>query len=261
MSASPELSALLHVAARRRCMERHAEWSAIYQAMSEAGAGYNPTSRTYSLRARAVFPRYLQLHAMQVELERLEPDALGSLAEARTALIAACERARIANPAVEDDPIAIPAFEEERALLVEFLATVDDDLLWRVRPLPYRRVLAADELAALTPRVTARFGTWYGGACDRALTCAHRTYDLPLQPAPAAVLRPLLPARVYEWNEIDESVVQDTSAVGFERAEAYWFSAELTWLVYASHEATLTIAGDALVPAVERSAPGWRART
>lgn len=261
MSDSAALSALLHVAARRYCMERHGEWAATYQAMTEAGAGYNSTSRTYSARARAVFPRYLQLHAMQVEIERLDPDELGALAETRARLIAACERAEIPNPAVLDDPIAAVAFEEERALLIDYLTTVDDDLLWRVRPLFYRRVLAADELTALAARFTARFGTWYGGLCDRSPACVYRTYDVPLHPVPASVLRPILPPRIYEWNEIDESVLQDTAAIEFTRAEACWCSAELGWMVYTSHETTLTIAGDALVPIVEKAAPQWRPRT
>ena len=63
-------------------MERHATWSATYAEMDRAGAGYNRASGTYSHRARTVFPRYQQLDAMLVELERFEPDAFPSL-EAR----------------------------------------------------------------------------------------------------------------------------------------------------------------------------------
>ncbi len=262
MTARPtlDLPARLHVAARRYCLERHAAWATTYAEMDRAGAGYNRASGTYSHRARAVFPRYQQLDAMRVELERFEPDAFGSLAVARAALIAACERAAIPNHAVRTDPIAIPAIAEELALLVAYLEAVDDDVLWRVRPLFYRRVLAADELAALTARFTATFGTWYGGVCDRKATFAYRTYDLPLAPAPAAILPPVLPARVFEWNESDESMLLDTSELAFDRSEACWFTADLTWMVYASHEATLTIAGDVLVGAVDERAPAWSSR-
>ena len=124
-----------------------------------------------------------------------------------------------------------------------------------MRPLFYRRVLAADDLAALSARFTATFGTWYGGVCDCALGLPYRTYHVPLDPVLAAVLRPLLPPRVFEWNEVDDSVEQDVSEISFERSEACWFAADLAWMVYASHEATLTIAGDALVRDVERRAP------
>jgi hypothetical protein len=257
---APDLPARFHAAARRYCIERHDAWTATYEEMQRVGAGYNPTSGTYSLRARAVFPRYLQLHAMRVELERFEPDAFGSLAEARAALIAACERAEIPNPAVRADPIAATAIDEETALLVAHLAALDDDVLWREPPLYYRRVLAPDELDRLTARFTATFGTWYGGVCGHRPAFAYRTYDLPLDPVPAAVLRPLLPPRVFEWNELDESVEQDVSEIDFDGTEACWFAADVAWMVYASHESTLTVAGDALVREVELGAPAWSAR-
>ncbi len=253
-----ELPERLHVAARRYCMDRHDAWATTYAEMQRKGAGYDFATRTYSDRARGVFPRYLQLHAMRVEIERFEPEAFASLDAARAALIAACERARIPNPAVYDDPLAVPAVDEERELCIAYLTEVDDDTLWRVHPLPYRRVLAPEELAALTTRFKATFGTWYGGlARDPRRKLAFRTYDVPLDPAPPKVLRPLLPRRVFEWSELDESVEQDVVAITFDHTESFWFAADMTWMVYASHEATLTIAGDALVRDVERLATAW----
>lgn len=43
--------------------------------------------------------------------------------------------------------------------------------------------------------------------------------------------------------------------------EAYWTSAEFQWLVYASHEDSITLAGEWLVAAFEDAVPGCRAFT
>lgn len=263
--ADLELPERLHLAARHYCLDRHAAWADTYARMTREGAGYNHASQTYSNRARDVFPRYLILAAIRDELERPEPDGFASVAAARAAVIAACERAEVDNPHVSADPISAAAIEDERASAIAHLAALDDDALWRVRPLPYCRVLAADELAALAARCTARFGTWYGGASDGRMTVAYRTFHLPLEPDPDPILRAVLRdelgiARVYAWHEVGPSARVDVDGLAFAGSETLWFTDALDLLIYASHEATLTIAGDELLPRVEARAPAWSAR-
>lgn len=40
--------------------------------------------------------------------------------------------------------------------------------------------------------------------------------------------------------------------------EGFWFSAQLDWLIYASHENSLTIGGQWLLPEVQAAWPDWK---
>jgi hypothetical protein len=69
-------------------------------------------------------------------------------------------------------------------------------------------------------------------------------------------------ARVWELNEsrLDPEYEMDTSLCGFEGIETYWSSHELDWLVYVSHESSITFAGAWLVEEIKRRWPGWERR-
>ncbi len=258
-----DLPGLLHTAARRYCEERYAQWSALYSRMDREGGGYNRAAKQYSHRARDVFPRYLQIHAMQLAIERFVPEDFVSLDDARVKLQRACEAAEIPNEATRSDPLSSRAAEEERDLLLRYVAAMDEEALWRVRPMPFRRTLADAEKESLDARLVATFGRWYGGACDRKDPPEHLTFTLPLTPehTPALreLLRPLAP-RLFELRETEESFEQDLSAVNFWMTEAFWFTAELDFMVYVSHESTLTVAGGPLVALVRASQPSWLLR-
>jgi hypothetical protein len=60
--------------------------------------------------------------------------------------------------------------------------------------------------------------------------------------------------RVFERNEADASYLLDASLAALTRCESFTFDASLGWMIYASHEGTLTVAGS-LVTAVEAELP------
>ncbi len=43
-------------------------------------------------------------------------------------------------------------------------------------------------------------------------------------------------------------------------SEGFWFTLQLNWLIYASHESSLTIGGAWLLPAVQAAWPDWEQR-
>ncbi|MEL7128458.1 MAG: hypothetical protein AAGK23_02835 [Pseudomonadota bacterium] len=51
--------------------------------------------------------------------------------------------------------------------------------------------------------------------------------------------------RILELREFDESFEIDTEAVDFSYngAEGYWFDKSMDWIVYCSHEQTVTMGG------------------
>jgi len=42
--------------------------------------------------------------------------------------------------------------------------------------------------------------------------------------------------------------------------ETFWTTESLDWVIYASHESSITVAGEWLLPAVQAAWPNWRAR-
>ena len=259
-----ELIAALHTAARRYCRERFAEHCDRYARLCGAGGGYDygsrTYSRTYSNAARDLFPRYQQVEAVQRAIERFVPEDFDSLEQARERLADAVSSAEIPNPATRSDPISARAAEEERAALLEHLEALDDDLLWRVLPLPFRRALGEAEAGALREGLVARYGRWYGGEPDRKVVPPHLTFVRSRLGAYTAALgglvRPLA-ERFYELNEDGPGFELDLEAATFTNTEGFWLPREAGWMINASHENTLTIAGPALIDAVYRAQPGW----
>ncbi len=44
----------------------------------------------------------------------------------------------------------------------------------------------------------------------------------------------------------------------YDGREGYWTSGEMDWLIYASHESSITVAGEWLLEAVKSVWPEWR---
>lgn len=255
--ADPLVEAL-HAAARRWCIERHAEHARAYDELRRHGRDRDAETGAYSLEALRIFPRYQQLDAALLELEQFVPADFASLDEARAMLTLAVEGSRAWLLAHVADPIAAEVCAEERALLAREIAALDVDSLRGAPPMPYRRVLREAEAETLSAQLEARFGRWYGGVCDRPCPQPASTYAHDRLPEGSIErLRALVGARasrVFELNEDLASYELDVTLAALERSESFTFDATLDWMVYASHEATLTVAG-ALVEDVARGMP------
>ena len=79
----------------------------------------------------------------------------------------------------------------------------------------------------------------------------------------AAVLQEILTAagvcRLWELREYGPEYEIDTALLApyYNGAEGYWTTDGLDWLIYASHESTLTIAGARLLHAIQQQWPTW----
>ena len=56
------------------------------------------------------------------------------------------------------------------------------------------------------------------------------------------------PSYEIELSEFDPS---------YTGAEGFWSSAELDWLLYASHESSITVGGESLIAAITHAWPEW----
>ena len=68
-------------------------------------------------------------------------------------------------------------------------------------------------------------------------------------------------SRLWELRELDTDTNKELDLAALEPlytgAEGYWTDATLDWLVYASHEGSVTVAGERLLPALQRRWPEW----
>lgn len=207
----------------------------------------------YTPEALATFPRYNVLNAIRVELERIDPAKLADVENTRTLLVLAGEMA-------EDDFTRRPigeiderAMAEERAAFCRYMGGLELSDLNVVEELPYRRVLTAEESKSIWSRLRDRWqirnGYWYPLAeCKLSDVVAFkmRAFD---EAVAYEWLQGKLVARgierVWELREYGPEYEENVSLFEphYNGAEGYWSSGDLDWIVYASHEGSVTVAG------------------
>jgi hypothetical protein len=258
----------LHTAARRACDERAREWFAAYDKLGRTRDDRirrDDGSCDHSDAALNIFPRYQVLAAIQREVERFTPADFSSTEECRTFLVLAAETAPYPYPTSGMGPIERAAIADERRVFGDWVRTLSAATLSSVEPLPYRRVLGHAEAAELTVRLVARWGNRYGGGVDRddvppTLTLWDHWFE---DETHLAALRKAIVehghSRVWEIREYDECFEMDVSAVEFAYTgpEGFWTTGDMDWLVYASHEQSISFGGDWIIEEVKKACPDW----
>jgi hypothetical protein len=257
----------VHTAARRYCLERYALWVERYADLVRHGRDREPDGYHSTAEALATFPRYNVLSAIRVELERIDPAGLRDFEAAR-------ERVARAGEAANDDftrkPIGVidrQAMREERAAFCSYVCGLSPADLGAVEPLPFRRVLAADESEAVRARLRERWqipaGYWYPLAdCTLPDVAAFDATALS-DGAPHDRLQDILERRgvkgVWELREYGPEYELEVSLFDphYTGAEGYWSSGALDWIVYASHESSVTVGGW-LLGEVQALWPAWQ---
>ncbi len=256
----------IFTAARRYCLERYSLWVQRYAAIirergDRAGSGYTP-------EAFNTFPRYNVLNAIRVDLERLNPETMGDFEAARELAVLAGETAdddftRNPSGAVERQAMAA-----ERAALRDYVLGLTRDDLARVEPLPFRRVLGAGEARTFWEQLRARWqiaaGPWY--PLDSTPPPGVAAFDATAfdQALPPDRLQHLLHlrgvTRVYELREYGPEYELEVALFDpqYNGAEGDWSSGDLDWIVYASHESSVTVGGW-LLDEVKALWPTWEA--
>lgn len=172
-----------------------------------------------------------------------------------------------------------PIIQKERERFERELKTLDRRQLSAVQPLPYIRTLTLNEATVLWKQITPlwklQHNHWYPiyGPPRPANALAFETevFDAHLPPAKLQdILRNHGVDWVYQFSEGSPSGIQK----GFPEIETelallsprygiagglegYWFSKEMDWLLYASHESSITVGGLWLIEEIKRMWPSW----
>lgn len=252
---------LLHTAARRYCVDRIAHWHRAYDEQ-QARRSKRFDDRHPDDEDR-IFPRCNVLGAILSEIERWLPADAASLDDARARLTAAARTA--AGPFTSSmSPIANAAMADERVAFERF-ATDSTAADWAAAaPLPFRRMLADADADARYRAFCARWGTWHGGYPDRdevpsTLTLHVEVWDdLPFLATLRTILADHSVDHLFELRELGGSAEVSLAATEFtyNGSEGYWYAdAGEPWMIYASHEASVTLGGAWLLAAVRAALP------
>lgn len=246
-----DVGVAIHTAARHYCLERHAHWAELYMVMVRGNRdrdGYH-----YTPDALNTFPRYQILNAIRVELETIDPAGLSTFESARELAALAGETADDLFTRNPSEVVQERAMAEEREAFREYVLGLTRDDLAAVSPLAYQRVLSVDESKMVWTRLRARWriedGYWYPLTASRPADVA--AFDTiafgegVLPQALQTVLQRRGVTRLWELREYGPEYEQEVTLFDphYNGAEGYWSSGDMDWIVYASHEGSVTFGG------------------
>ena len=241
----------LHNAIRRYCMDRYLYWTEKYAELSAAGKGRAGSG--YTDEALYTFPRYNVLNAILFEVERYRPEEFGTFDEAKSFLRVVTAEAEDIFTQPPKSNLEQKAMGEERETLLRFLDELTEDNLSTVEPLFYRRVLSAGESDSIWQKLRSRWdmadGYWYPLAIQKPkdVEAFQDVYfekevgRMKLQ----AILRSRGVETVWEMREDGKNYELELSAFEpyYSGAEGFWCDSTFDWIIYASHESSVTIGG------------------
>ncbi len=242
----------LHSLSRQYLSERFQYWTGLYGTIDHRVSGGD-----YSDIEKGIFPRYNVLSKILDDVERFVPGDFADLNEERLFL---AESGRSASSAFSrtKGEIAEAAANEERELFVQFVTSITDAELLTDVVLPLRRTPSEVEVLNWLDKLGRLWGTK-----DRAW------YPMTGQPKPKDVdvlqgerwrsevvdsglfsemLEALGSEQVIEIREYGSSRQEDPQVLipDYDGAEGLFTDLKSSWLIYASHEWTITIGGEHL---------------
>ena len=155
---------------------------------------------------------------------------------------------------------------DERRKFLEYVRSVGPAELAAVPPQPFRRVLDEPEHTALHEAFMRRWGKWYGGGVDAAPPGSDAAtlhveamekdgaYDDLRRALSDHGVRRMLELR--EWGDGYELDVE-AAEFNYTGAEGFWTDRDMAWMVYASHESSITFGGAWLIARMRACLPGF----
>jgi hypothetical protein len=161
--------------------------------------------------------------------------------------------------------------DEERVKFCYYISNITADELLIIQPLFYRKVISKNESTALRRNLKLAWGIdqyWYPIIeCARKDIIAFQDEYFEAEfgyEKLRNILQGAYHERIYELREagaeleyeIDTSVFEPT----YNGLEGFWFSDKMDWVIYASHENSITIGGTWLIEQIKSVWPNWQKR-
>jgi len=255
----------LHDAIRRYCMDRHFYWSNKYRELDSARK--NLTNNGYTDEALRTFPRYNLLNAILTETERYRPDEFKTFDEAKRFFGLVASEAENIFTKPPNGSIEQGVMNEERELLHKFINEITDKDLSLIEPLFYRKVLSSNESEKVREKIYQRWEVsksyWYPLSQKKredieAFQDSYFENDIG-----AEKLKELLHNRGVKtvWEIREDGMDYEYELSIFEPyyngAEGFWCDDKFDWIIYASHESSITVGGW-LLPEIQEYWTDWQ---
>lgn len=193
------------------------------------------------------------LRAVLRAVEGLDPLDFDSGQALRNELMEAVRTA--ASPFTDlKEPIALKAMADERRTMEIALASVSEVDLQAVQPFPRRRRLQDEDSRQIVSQLQDRWDAdpssyWYPLSVGRPADVEASQAPWVLHAIPLGSMRQMLRARNIDrvWEIRERGATWEIDLALFEPVydgdERYWSAGSFDWIVYASHESSLTIGG------------------
>jgi hypothetical protein len=245
-------SQALHSFARQYCIARFQYWSSLYAAMVRDGR--NRVGSDYTDEAYGVFPKYNVLSAILHDIETLDFDALPDVNELKELLILCARTASSDFTVPIKNSIHQNAISDERENVAGAIEQVSEAALLTQSPMFYRRVLSSDEVAILRSKIEKKWGAgayyWYPlSEKTHPSLVAFNLLDLDekkLQMRIQEFFAENSIKRIFELREGGRETYEvDAGAyeLFYSGLEGYWLTNDNDWIIYCSHEQTMTFGG------------------
>lgn len=207
----------------------------------------------YSDEALYTFPRYNVLNAILFETERFRPEEFKSLDEAKNffKLIAKEAQSVFTKPPIEE--ISEKAMREEREKLFKYIDELSEQDLMAIKPVFYRRVLSDEESKSIRKKLNNRWKLqkdyWYPLTIEKPVNAEAFQDAYFKKEVGAENLRRILDQykveKVYELREdgLDYEFELSVFEPYYNGAEGFWCDDKFDWIIYASHESSITVGG------------------
>jgi len=246
----------LITAARRYCMENFSYWADRY---SNDRSGSEFPKYSYSDRDYDLFPRYNVLSAILAQVEILVGKTYPELQTCREELAQIGLTAQSLFTKGEKNAIANTAIKNERNKFVHFVRTITLGELGLEEPLPHRRRLSPEEKNVVRQQLLERWnydGSYWDPLVDKCPTTSlflakeHITnadYDAIIHFIAGYAAFPLL-----EITEDGADAEIDHTEFHPDCYETIYCDHTYNWVIYGSHESTITFAGEQLLPFINK---------
>lgn len=256
----------LHTVARQYCIGQYEYWLNKYGELDRANK--TRPGQKYTVEALRVFPRYNVLAAILTEIERLDPEEGISFRDMKQFVLDAHGADNIFTRPPHND-IELSAMKEERTAYLNYINGIKEENIWYVPSLFYRRVLSTTETAFIWRLLQTTWGvegtTWHPISAkppvEQDIIAFQDTYFRKY--VQHGVLNFLSSAmniqRCWEIREDNNASFLDVSEIEFayNGSESYWCTKDMDWLIYASHESSVTIGGALLIALIKETWPSW----
>ncbi|MCL2695310.1 MAG: hypothetical protein FWE69_03180 [Clostridiales bacterium] len=240
--------------AQMYCRDNYSFWIEKYQS-ERTGNDY---PYTYTDEDYNMFPRYLVLAAISKEIDMLVGQKRKSFSNCKYELLAAADYS-------DDEPNekCQVTKEDEKRKYREFILSFDENGLANttVKQLGFRRKLGKNESEKIRKKLAEKWnydGSWYpigGNPHEEALYLMEK-YITPFEKEINDIIRSISLSRYYTIDEFGDDYKRSVAdftipSYKYVGSETLCCDDTFDWIIYVSHESTISFGGDRLISQIK----------